>query len=256
MSMEKFSADVLGKDYLWGDEPICREERQYALFMYNRLRDLIGKEIEVNRHSDSKPDYWLEHGINSDEEFLKICGLEGTVKIKEVFYEVTFMRDFFKYYKAMDAKNHIYAKSFNRNLIDYVNRGGQEDFNDWQEYLTTNLGKAPIAKDELVLHKRVRNMMNSKPDIGILYEKNNVCYMKFIECKYLSSQGKQNGEPQHVIQNNILEFLCECVFADVEADIDKSNGDEIVRFCNHKGNFKAYTNVKIKDISSYCRKPV
>ena len=35
-------------------------------------------------------------------------------------------------------------------------------------------------------------MMNSKPDIGIIYEKQDKKYLKFIECKYISREGSMN----------------------------------------------------------------
>lgn len=248
--MKKFSAENLAENYLWCNEPICREERQYALFMYKRLMDLVGKEIIIKDNTTSPCTFWLDKDLKSDGDFLAVCGLkEGKVKIKEVFYEVTFMRDFFQYYKSKDGS----GKGFNESLINFVKSKEEnpESFDDWENDLDKNLGMLPIADKEQKLHIKVRNMMNSKPDIGILYEQGDCNYMRFLECKYLSKQGKQNGELQYDIQNNILNFLCKYVFENVEAHT--SNENEIIRFCNHIGKFKSYTNVKIADISSYCK---
>lgn len=78
---------------------ICREERQYALYLYNIL---------YKYHIDKKSNAVIE----------KIFGEElkegGELEIDEVFYEATFMRDLFEYNRRLHflkkpkEKNEIY----------------------------------------------------------------------------------------------------------------------------------------------------
>lgn len=60
---------------------ICREERQYAVFLYNILRKY---------NTENK---------RTDEDIVSIfdaCRIPLKAKIQSVFYEATFMRDFFE----------------------------------------------------------------------------------------------------------------------------------------------------------------
>jgi len=82
--------------------PICREERQYALYLSNVLR-YYGKDPEnktTNRIGDNE----------KVKNIFKACGFNDVdlknIVIENVYYEATFMRDFFernrRYYLAKD----------------------------------------------------------------------------------------------------------------------------------------------------------
>lgn len=175
-------------------KPICREERQYALFLYNKILNLVNKRI------------YDEDDIN----LLKNLDLDENAKILQVYYEVTFMRDFF--FKIKNGKD-----SYNSNLKCFVKElinnhksfGFEYDF-QYEEYLVT---------------KYMSAMMHCKPDIGIYYNINGKLHLKFIECKYsspvkpynlLEGKGKYNIK-QYVIQYYITKFICEKLFLNVEA---------------------------------------
>ena len=60
---------------------ICREERQYAVFLYNILRKYRSKDKR-----------------NGNQRIINIfdaCNVPAEAEIENVFYEATFMRDFF-----------------------------------------------------------------------------------------------------------------------------------------------------------------
>ena len=88
-------------------KPICREERQYALFMYNKILELVQKE---------QSDY-----NDNDKILLGNLGLDVNSKILNVYYEVTFMRDFI--FKEKINK----GKDFNDSLYNYIKDKIQND---------------------------------------------------------------------------------------------------------------------------------
>ena len=83
------------------ENPVCREERQYALFLYNKL-------LRIAAESGLKDDI--------DKKVLTACGLTEEDKILSVYYEVAFMRDFYKRGRD-ELKTDL---SFNKKLYDYV----------------------------------------------------------------------------------------------------------------------------------------
>lgn len=103
-------------------KPICREERQYALFFYNALLDVKRKGnweafrkliiIEKNeKDNDNSIDNFIKKmlGVN----MLDVKNLND-IHIKQVFYEATLMRDFF------NSCNDDGKKNFNENLLEFV----------------------------------------------------------------------------------------------------------------------------------------
>ena len=79
-------------NYVKDNLSICREERQYALYLSNVLR-------YYGKNPSGKP----ANRIGNDAEVKKIfiaCGFKenelDNVVIENVFYEATFMRDFFE----------------------------------------------------------------------------------------------------------------------------------------------------------------
>ena len=205
------------------NEPVCREERQYALFLYNRLLNMVDKKFETL-------------SIDDQHLFRKIFNQnKKNIKILRVYYEVSFLRDFFKK-GNLELKDYL---NFNKKLYDYVLSIFYDDkekhslsklfesiiqyhqnlpnFNDeYEKYLPSknsdifnslksflplsyrNYGS--ITKKDVnnikdipsFVIKLMQTMMNSKPDIGIIYEIQRKKYLKFIECKYISREGSTN----------------------------------------------------------------
>lgn len=60
---------------------ICREERQYAVFLYNILRKYRNKDKRIDKEVVS---------------IFNACSIPRGAEIQNVFYEATFMRDFFE----------------------------------------------------------------------------------------------------------------------------------------------------------------
>ncbi len=163
------------------DNQICREERQYALFLANLL--------------SSNNDYAREQiGI-------------GKYEIVEVFYEATLMRDYWWHNK----------ENFNNKLWNYVkdipDANGNKWFNDGELSETKNHANYWPCKYG---HPLARWMVNAKPDIAIIYGNNGKCEISFIECKYISgidtykyNDGKYNfTKTQEEVQGDIIKFLC------------------------------------------------
>jgi hypothetical protein len=186
------------KNFLIDDNSICREERQYALYLYNSL--LKCKTINI---------------------------LGNTYDIVQAYYEATFMRDYF--FTSNDKKEfneklilfsndrlkELYTKSncVNKENYDYslINRNSEgnpeKHINHWK---TEN--RSPIAKW----------MMNAKPDIALLLRNDkNEYFLYSIECKYESKEDCYtsivDGDNdkriikcrQHELQKLVIIFLCE-----------------------------------------------
>ena len=208
--------------YLNGNSSICREERQYALFLANALLKNVG-EIKKKLNMNS-------------------CS------ILEIYYEATFMRDFW----------FIYKTKFNEKLCQYANE--KDEFpkiscrNDVRKHANFWDNKHTLACW----------MMNAKPDIAVIYEENNKKYLSFIECKYKSNEDKYkykvNGEDrfysQTKLQNDILDFLCNTLaikYKNTEEELSKGivllaqfrDNDSIEYQVNSKGTHYV---IMIKDL--------
>ena len=260
-------------NYFGGKEikPICREERQFALFLYNKLLNMVGKDYKSIEDNDK--DIYLKI-FDLDKENIP----DNTPKLLKVYYEVTFMRDFFYKeklrYKGRDNQNlnndNGKKMSFNHKLYKFTldrfyNNGDLSsiieipdclknlnifpsvEYNnfkcvDFYRNLEDNYKVLPKinygsnAKDgdgknvlPCFIRKFMRAMMNSKPDIGLIYfDSVGKKHLKFLECKYLSPEGavqliddKNNDKdnkteyeniqyvlPQTVIQFYITSFIC------------------------------------------------
>lgn len=203
----------------------CREERQYALFLYNYLLKFV---------EDEK--------IDKRDDVIKACGLSKADKIISVYYEVAFMRDFlhkekdnadsnfndelFKYIKSkihddrnlkwlIDSDNvkNLFKDKNNVVLAEYKNESKKENpFNIYSNYnkynARSNVNYGSNVKDTVndngeqedtlpyYIRILMRAMMNSKADLGVLYLTNDVkdvtnnakLHLKFIECKYESDE--------------------------------------------------------------------
>lgn len=200
--MEKFVED---------DESICREERQYAVFLYNILSKY------------KKP------GLRNTEDIKKVfecCKIPENAEIEKVFYEASFMRDFFKI--SEDGED----CDFNDRLLKYA----AEDVDVKYIGIKHNLGHKELKYKELKssdkglknknspdfrwLKFKIRCMMNAKPDIAVIYIENGIRMLLFIECKFESRtaiykaiyKDKETSEKleleQREVQWMIADFLC------------------------------------------------
>ena len=119
--------EISFRNYLIDEYSICREERQYALLLNNIL-----KARAVNNN----------FGGEKVDKIIEICGLKG-IEIENVFYEATFMRDFFKKDKNENTDEDM---RFNKKLADFAKTklGIDITFDDIQNsiegYINRNLG--------------------------------------------------------------------------------------------------------------------
>ena len=194
------------------ESPVCREERQYALFLYNKLLSLVKKD------SYDKEDKGL----------LEKIGLNKNAKILKVYYEVTFMRDFF--YKNKCEKIHNFNgllfkfvelllnnKYINDSIREEIDKLIDSPLNDIN-YGSNSKKNKEFKQNFPIVSRFISAMMNNKADIGILYEDlENKRHLKLIECKYESGVdvydfGNNFKMPQYVIQYYITKFICEKLF--------------------------------------------
>lgn len=245
--MSKENETLLSK-YISDNNSICREERQYALYLYNALK--------------------AYHDGNKNSDIVKIveiifAGKEGadgryndSLVIDNVFYEATFMRDLFEYnrrlhfikkpknrnkknddiYKVknpdVDEYNNVdnfQNKSFNYRLFEYLSKEHQKDYKPENIIdITMNKLKALTKEYHLGQYTRfaddknskkeneysiiddMKSMMNAKPDIAVIYHKKmeDKKYLLFLECKFESGESKDGSRPQTELQYMIADFLC------------------------------------------------
>ena len=206
--------DCTLENYINGAYSICREERQFVLYLHNILLKYRNPENRI------------------DERVLRlfrVLKLEG-LQIEYVFYEVSFMRDFFMRNRklalldescyetellkdrALDGRHKIYhEKSFDKRLIEYCTGketvlpadGTIEEVNYGHNDIEDSLGL-----DEQIKTK-MRRMMNAKPDMAVIYRKDDQHYMLFIEFKLESPElVYEKGITQRDVQGEIADFLC------------------------------------------------
>lgn len=245
--------------------PVCREERQYALFLYNKLLHMLSKD---------NPDSPEEQAI------LEFCGIpakhevsaDSGVKIISVVYEATYMRDIFERNREEEQKKTSdwtladIEKStddgkvpcFNMMLYEYLKKEKEKgEITLLRELDLPSSEKVPAFKHlGHVTHwdgvdgnfiSVVRAMMNAKPDIAVLYEcpDKKETHLKFLECKYLSkeaeytryrgtSEGKKDKEKmqkQTEVQSLVCKFLCEKL---MESSSIVADPVQLVQFTNRK----------------------
>lgn len=236
LSIENFISDKYS---------ICREERQYVLFLYNVLRY-----YSTPKSREGKMDV---------QKIFTACGLdEEVVVVEHVFYEATFMRDFFernrrlRYSSEEDWESKLLNKeftpnnenseieSFNKELIQFVYKkmceerkieAGELEIDspeidrnlgqNMKEFEKIKIGKGELDERDIEWIKyRVKWMMNAQPDIVVVYHKREEKtrkYLLFIECKFLSDESsypfylgniKEENVKQRQVQWMIAKFLC------------------------------------------------
>lgn len=221
-------------NFIRDNHSICREERQYAVFLYNILRKY------------RTPESREKEGDETTDKVKKIfdaCQIPTDATIEFVFYEATFMRDFFERNRRFilcDDKDKRHKKtlqktfkpslyevdedkrseSFNNKLIKYVHRHIDKDKNTPIEYRgeERNLGHNKIKECGLSSEGKfiVKCMMNAIPDIAVIYFKNNQKSFLFLECKFESREDFYKSKNQEIpsksqrkIQGMIADFLKE-----------------------------------------------
>lgn len=204
-------------------KPICREERQFALFLYNKLLNMVGKDYESIEDNDK--DIYLKI-FDLDKENIP----DNTPKLLKVYYEVTFMRDFL--FRVKNQQNTFNNALFEfvtdriKNCCDFKDEKIINDITNIQNSKQLNIynnidygGRSEKRKEincDLII-KFMSAMMKSKADLGILYKIGDENYLKLIECKYESGVdeydfGNNFKMPQYVIQYYITKFICEKLF--------------------------------------------
>lgn len=203
-------------NYISDEYSICREERQYALFLYNILK----------KHRKADRD--------KIKEIFTACGLPPLkAEIENVFYEATFMRDLFERNRCLVLSDNpdvnLLSKdfrpnktgrfnqenSFNYKLLTYLKIDIDVLSDEYKEY---NLGGKGI-----VCNETAKQMMNATPDIAVIYRIGEERYLHFLECKFVSyesgykskeDRGSENQDSndntikQCRIQWKIADFLC------------------------------------------------
>lgn len=110
-----------------------------------------------------------------------------------------------------------------------------------------------MSEDELFT---IKCMMEAKPDIAVLYEKDDKQYLLFLECKFesgessYSNKDKSNRKKQSEIQWMIADFLCR-TYLEGKTEVSESMRDKksscLVRFVRKDGK-KAEEEIKISDL--------
>lgn len=234
---------IIINEFLNGENSICREERQFSLYLYNLLANC--KRIKLD----------LENFANKNYE------------VAYAYYEASFMRDYFN-----DA---VSKSEFNLRLLEFANRKLKEFYSNYEAMGITmeTVDIKKVQPDEVYdinmeidaacpdfdtakhingwsgMEKKYRNplakwMMNVKPDIALLLKRRGIkrdeYRLHFIECKYTSGLDSypalvgvkdKNGKvtecrrligSQLQIQEMILEFLCKQMELTVRGDIHDS----------------------------------
>lgn len=201
------------ENFLSTDGAFCREERQYALLLYNCL-------------------------CFGDKEVIE--GILGDgVQVEKVFYEATLMRDLFcadrkvrlldydenqcmhqleesdkevakrlnkldargDYVKNAESDCSYRGETFNEKLVYFLLNKYEEKYGKLADvqcnfFVNRNLGTnnfSSVKKEEIPnpyvrIAKVAKTMMNAKPDIAVFYRNNGRNKLVFLECKYCSGE--------------------------------------------------------------------
>lgn len=232
-------------EFMDGANSICREERQFSLYLYNLLADC--RKIKIDYEGFANKNY----------------------EVVQAYYEASFMRD---YFNAADDKS-----EFNRKLVNFANRKLKMLYADSQcEVVTADEFKAaalPVdsiydinkdinaedisfdvakhingwsGKDEREYRNPVAKwMMNVKPDIALLLKRKGVkrddYRLHFIECKYTSGMDVYpswigvSGEDGSIkeckklvfTQTELLELVLEFLCDELELAFDGENNSVV-----------------------------
>ena len=184
--------------------PICREERQYALYLSNVLR-YYGKNPNYN-NSKGEPINRIGHN-EIVKKIFRACGFNkkndfdnlDNLIIENVYYEATFMRDFFERnrqtnFKKDDAEITEENKkfSFNRRLLEYC----------WIHFLQQD----SIAKLEGLIAEKIKNGEMKENNYGA---QNEIPFLEYVEHvkKDFKNEEEFKKEFDNIEIKNKEEFL-------------------------------------------------
>lgn len=222
-------------------KPICREERQYALYLYNLMQLYQNSNYRNNLEELFKGTNFCDKSINFDH----------------IVLEAAFMRDLFERDRADKTilsfnerllnfiKNNISNHLFTEN--EEINKQLQEEvallLNNIEKLSPYNLGAKKgqeeiikLTSSNCIIKSLLKIMMNVKPDIAFFTD--NELY--FWECKYSSPESKYTMGPlkisQIIAQKWVGKFLCD---SDTTANYKFIDSKKII-FFYHKNNHKQY----------------
>ncbi len=223
------------KNFLSKDDSICREERQFALFLY--LVFLKKKRKETGG----------KNGEYIDQTVRKCLELEDTqdVEIIDVYYEASLMRDYWKYFQnnkngeesefnekvlhfcldfqlgAVKAKEEIDRLLSNQPKLrsSYIGQtfwqGAVKEAygNEVSKLMKENSDSITDEEKQQIGIKAgldiAKMMMNATPDILVVYNLDGRLYAKALECKYQSKEGKYQDVAG--AKNRMQLFIQQCI---------------------------------------------
>ena len=248
------NSEITLENYINDEFSICREERQYALFLNN----ILLKYRSPGERTDS-----------AVQNIFAACGLPADAGILNVFYEATFMRDIFERNRrrVMSRKNN---KRYNLEKLLKKRKLKEDDYeflrdekNSFENGESFNYKLIEYAKADITYNGKelnfsgnkelsdLRAMMNSKPDIAVIFEQGGTKYLHFLECKFDSSESPNGDKKQTEIQGEIAQFLCKEYFRELKTPSADDNGKEkyrsrLVQFT--RDTKKAYNEIPITDL--------
>ncbi len=253
------------KKFLDKDVPICREERQFALLLYNVFLEKKRGSANDNENKIVKK-CLFEEKENVDIE--KIC-------IIDVYFEATLMRDYFNACKDDKEKD-----EFNKRLLEFCLGDNQENVvkklkeklrykkdDHEKDKIWQNLGQSTVKKainevaplinlqqkacNEVAFLIKLKQkaclqiasmMMNVTPDLLVIYKYDDKLCAKALECKYLSNEGRYTDVVGSKIQ--MQYFIQECIMKFCFGTCENSeNIEKHIPECPTKGIWKNNKNL-------------
>ena len=157
------------------ESPICREERQYALYLSNVLRyygknpgyDEKHKDVPANRieNNEKVKNIFKACGFNEKNDFSNLDNLI----IDNVYYEATFMRDYFERNREIHFKKD-----------DVKIKGNKDNSFNWRllEYCWCNFLKESKDKLEGLIDKEIEKANFEENNYGA---RNEIPFLKYAE---------------------------------------------------------------------------
>lgn len=261
---------TVGNDMLNGYWEYCREERQFAVFLYNVFWESRKKEITT---LDSNHEKIIRECLNFYEN--------SECTIEDVYFEATLMRDYFAICQdKADFNKKLLAfcfgwwnsssnsvKSFVEQIIDELDEVdtshkfctrnlGQKEAKKaisdiYTEYLKTLKEKKEVSNEIIEgMQKKAsleiaRMMMNATPDILVKYRiGESTTYVKALECKLTSEEGRY--EDVAGVKCKMQLFIQDCI---MHFCFGKGEGQcHIPSKPSGRSIWKSINTVKIKDV--------
>lgn len=202
-------------DYLRRENPICREERQFALFLFNRLKE-------------------------NNRKIMNYLDIQG--EIVDVFFEVTLMRDYW----------HTDKVCFNQLLKDYieVNFCKNGDFCEIGDNKKVHIRKwkKSHAYGKWMMNAKPDIGLINRVD-GKYYLHFIEC--KYLSNESIYKCAEDGDGNQIKTQKDILDFLCN--FIDLKYEERTGEKQDVQKGEVIKVKFNKIESSKTKDASGYFR---